>query len=149
MYSSFQDVIDFALECEIESVNFYKHLQLIAKQKPTISFLKELEEMEMEHVAILNSLKPEDASQNNLKTTIDLKISDYLVEPVIKPDSIYQEILLVAIKREEAAHNLYLRLASESSLGSVCRTFMKIASEEALHKLKLETVYDNEILKEN
>ena len=53
------------------------------------------------------------------------------------------------MKKEQTAYELYTTLAEESSLPDIKKVFQKLASEEAKHKLFFETIYDEDILKEN
>jgi len=81
---------------------------------------------------------------------VNLKISDYMVEKEPTPDMSWQDILTIAMKREEASLNLYKTMARMfSSEQSVSNLFENLASEEAQHKLYFEKIYDDDILKEN
>ncbi|MBD3348505.1 MAG: hypothetical protein GF400_04840 [Candidatus Eisenbacteria bacterium] len=53
------------------------------------------------------------------------------------------------VKREEAAHNLYTVLASNTNEAELRSFFEMLASEEAKHRLALEKEYDENVLSEN
>ena len=61
----------------------------------------------------------------------------------------YQDIIILAMKKEEAAKKLYTDLAKQFSESESGKLFERLATEEAEHKLKFEKIYDDEILKEN
>lgn len=61
----------------------------------------------------------------------------------------YQEALIVAMKREQASHNLYADLAAATDEKGVRDLMLALAQEEARHKLRFETEYDEYILKED
>ena len=79
----------------------------------------------------------------------DLRLSNYLVAAAPTPDMSFQDIVLTAMKKEETAHALYTRLAEQSDSPAMETAFLKLASEEAKHKLHFETIYDDEVLTEN
>ncbi|GAG27214.1 unnamed protein product, partial [marine sediment metagenome] len=43
----------------------------------------------------------------------------------------------------------YANLASKVSVEEIQNMFLTLAAEEAKHKLRLESIYDDEILREN
>ena len=45
-FEKFQEIIDFAIEREVEAVKFYQELQKIAKLNSSKEFLFQLEQME-------------------------------------------------------------------------------------------------------
>ena len=147
----FESILDFAIEREYEAVEFYTDLSnktLFAAQKV---MLKDLADMEKGHAAALERIRTMGYSQTQQaqKEVEDLHISDYLVDVEIKPNLSYQDIILIAMKREEKARKLYLDLASKVSDGEMNTLFTRLANEEAKHKHQFEVIYDEEVLKEN
>jgi rubrerythrin len=59
----------------------------------------------------------------------------------------YAELLRLAMKREEKALQLYNDLASKSEKSEWVKVFKMLSQEEAKHKLKLETIYDDYMAK--
>ena len=53
------------------------------------------------------------------------------------------------MKRETNANKIYLSIANQATDETTKNIFLKLAEEEAKHKLQLETLYDEEVLKEN
>jgi rubrerythrin len=104
---------------------------------------------EEKHVKMLDSFKPKTVEQVRIQAIPDLQISDYLVDMDFTPDMKYQDLLILAMKREEAAHNLYLKLAHEQGDPEVIKLFNILAQEEAKHKNRLEQEYDETVLKNN
>ena len=145
----FNSVIEFAIAREHEAVEFYQELQEMAQFKEKKDFLKELEDMERVHVKILENIQSKKLEDIEVAKVRDLKISNYLVESAPTKNMTYQDILIIGMKREEKANELYSKLANDAPNAEVKRLFEKLASEEAKHKLFFETVYDEEILQEN
>jgi rubrerythrin len=73
----------------------------------------------------------------------DMKRSDYMVDLKYKKGMAYPEMLRLAMKREEKALQLYNDLASKSEKSDLVKIFKMLSQEEATHKLKLETIYDD------
>ena len=61
----------------------------------------------------------------------------------------HQDILAVAMKREERAHDLYVTLASNTDDAELKKMFEVLAQEEAGHKLALESEYDEHVMTDN
>ena len=80
---------------------------------------------------------------------MDLKISDYMVDVEPGPEMDYQQVLIVSMKREKAAYKLYMDLSESTTNENVRNMFLFLAQEEAKHKLRFETEYDDEVLREN
>lgn len=147
----FNEIIDFAIDREKEAVRFYQDLQKKAKFAQQLDMLKDLEQMEKGHIKILDGFRKKGAKKvkPKEKEIQDLQISDYLVEKEPTEDMDYQDILIIAMKREEASTKLYKDLAQKVGDEESQKLFERLSQEEAGHKLKFETLYDEEILKEN
>ena len=145
----FNEIIDFAVEREKEAVEFYRKLQNIVKFAERKNLLQELEKIEEGHIKILERIRTGDISRRDASEVQNLHISEYLVEAAFSEDMSYQDILIIAMKREESATRLYNDLADSSSDAGAKELFLKLASEEAKHKLKFEQMYDEDILTED
>ncbi len=145
----FNEIIDFAVEREKEAVEFYADLQGKALFEAQKEMLKELEDMEKGHVIMLENIRGKGFSNIKEKEVVDLKISDYIVAVEPLPSMTYQDILIIAMKREEASTNLYKAMASRFTGTEAEKLFTRLAAEESDHKLRFEKLYDTEILKDN
>lgn len=150
----FHEIIDFAVKKEVEAVEFYNQLKSNAKFSAYKEMLQEFENMEKAHIVKLEQIRKNYPKiSGNLRTkkkiTVDLKISDN-IEEVENPAS-YSDYILVAMKREEKALQLYSKLAEYYSDDSseLSEIFTVLANEEGQHKLKFEKIYDDTVLKEN
>jgi rubrerythrin len=86
-------------------------------------------------------------AQAKIEKVPDLKISDYITDAEFKPDMPYANILRMAIKMEERALKLYNNMNQSNKDENLKKLFSLLANEEAKHKLRLEKIYDDEILK--
>ena len=147
--AKFDEIIDYAVKWEKDAVAFYQRLQNHVKFEHQREALKDFEGMENGHIAILEGIRSRGKENIQIPDVPDLKISDYLVESPPEEEMTYQNILVTAMKREERSHSLYTRLAARSEDPEMTQLLQKLAAEEAKHKLHFETIYDEEILKEN
>ena len=145
----FKAVIEFAIEREREAVQFYQDLQGKTKFASQKEMLKELEMMERGHITVLTNILDKGVEKIEHKNIEDLQISEYLVAEEPHGNLSYQDILIVAMKREEAAKKLYTELTERFKGTETGGVFMRLAEEETGHKLKFEKLYDEDILRNN
>jgi len=144
----FENVLDFAIQNEIEANQFYsdmaKQMKNPAMQAAFEAFAAEElgHKMKLEGIKQTKAIKP---AQN----VEDLQIADYVVEVEPGPDMDYQDALVLAMKKEKAAFRLYLDLAHQVADEEHKSLFLSLAQEEAKHKLRFEIEYDEIVLKEN
>lgn len=145
----FNEIIDFAIEREQEAVKFYGELQGLVHFKARKEMLKELEDMEKGHVRALENIRAGITSIREIPKTQNLKVSDYLVAAKPAPEMSYQDIIITAMKREEASSQLYADLANLSAEPAIKELFQRLTAEEQGHKLHFEKIYNDEVLKDN
>ena len=148
-WNTIEDVLDFAIDGEEESVQFYTHLAERADKPWMRAVFDDFAREEQGHKAKLTSIKEGRGDLPAPAKVQDLKIGDYLVEQKPNPELDYQEALILAMKKEKAAFRLYSDLADVAPDEKLCQTFRALAQEEAKHKLRFEIEYDDNILKEN
>ena len=143
----FQEIIKFAIDKEIKSYNFYTNASQVAKYSGAKDLFSDLAQQEVGHRKMLEKLDLEKIVQAKIEKVPDLKISDYIVDAEFKPDMPYADILRIAIKMEERALKLYNNMNQSNQDENLKKLFSLLANEEAKHKLRLEKIYDDEILK--
>jgi len=144
----FDQIIDYAIDREKEAVQFYHELQESVHFTERRNLLVNLENMEKGHVTILKGIRDQGFENIDTPEIEDLHISEYIVHDKPSGELSFQDILIVAMKREEASHRLYSDLAAKTTDTGIRKLFLKLASEEAKHKLLFEKMYDDEILTE-
>ncbi|MFH1501546.1 MAG: ferritin family protein [Candidatus Eisenbacteria bacterium] len=145
----FDEVVAFAIEKEQEAVDAYTTASSIVKRAHVRAMLLEFAAQEERHKRKLQGIDLETLDGAHIVKIPDLRISDYSDSVEITADMDYQDVLTVAMKREEGAHNLYTILASNTTESALKRVFEMLAQEEAKHKLALEKEYDEHVLSEN
>jgi len=147
---SYAEIIQFAIDNEQSAVDLYSDMAERTKNPAGKVFFKELADMERGHKTKLERLDTGYFSAKAIKPPEDLKISDYLVDVKLEPDSSYQDILLFAAKQEKAASELYTDFAKMySNQPEIQKIFEILAQEESTHKLKLEREYDDNVYVED
>ncbi|MCK4665407.1 ferritin family protein [Candidatus Dependentiae bacterium] len=145
----FKDAVNFAIEKEKDAQTLYTRCKEIANNNSVKKMFQELIEQEKGHEEMLRALDLEAIKESSEKEVEDLKIGDFLEETPFTPDVTYRDALVMAIKREEKAKELYEILAKSSVDSDVKNLFSRLSTEEAKHKHKLEIEYDENILSEN
>ncbi|MBU8869721.1 MAG: ferritin family protein [Gemmatimonadales bacterium] len=148
-WNNLEDILNFAINNEIEAADFYSDLANKVKNPNTQILFRDFAKEEMRHKKILENIKAGGNLRSATETVVDLKIGDYLVEVDQKDNLGYQDALILAMKREKAAFMLYTDLANASGSAELKEVFASLAQEEARHKLSFETEYDQHILGEN
>jgi rubrerythrin len=145
----FREIIDFAIGKEQEAVDAYTAASEMVKRSNVKKMLLDLARQEEGHKRKLEGVEPGKVARAHIENVPDLRIADFTDNVQITRDMDYQDVLIVAMKREEKAHNLYTALASNTSDEGLKRLFEVLAQEEARHKLALEKEYDDHVLSWN
>ena len=151
-FENLEEIIDFAIEKEREAAEFY---QKISNDEEDFSGSKkmfaEFAAEEQKHEKILQKFKTQGITKSleayQLKWITDIKRSDYLVDLDYEQGMPYNEILLLAMKREEKALKLYNDFLDQADTDEGKKLFKVLCQEEAKHKLALETIYDDYMAK--
>jgi rubrerythrin len=146
-FKSFSEAISFAKEKENGAIHFYESAKEVAKNPGSKVMFQEMADEERKHFKLLDEMREEDIASFSIEKVQDLKISEYTEDVPFSPDLNYQQILIVAMKKEGEAVKLYNDLASMTADPKLAKLFQVLAQEEAKHKLKLESEYDDNVLK--
>ncbi len=146
---NYTDVIQLAIDNEQKAADLYAGMAEKADSPATKVHFEELADMERGHKKKLETMDVKFFEARDVKPPQDLKISDYLIDVELRPDSSYQDTLLFAAKCEKAAAQLYTDLAAVyESEPEVKNMFQVLAQEEAHHKFLIEREYDEKVYKE-
>ena len=148
-------VINRALNIEEQSYNLYISTIDMVEAQEAKAFLKELAAWELEHKAKLLAImdNPEKMKEfsRDMPKVQDLKIVNYLADVTLTDvsDYGYQKILIYVGKREQETYEYYDDLAKKLDDSNVGMFFARLASEELIHKNKIEKEYDQYVLQED
>jgi rubrerythrin len=143
----FQEIIEFAIHREIESMDFYNKASKVVKLSGTKDLFLDFVKQEEGHKRKLEEVRGGKIVLGKIEKIPNLKISDYMVEAELKPDISYGDILRIAMKREERSVKLYTDLNQKNQDETLRNLFTFLVQEESKHKYYIERLYDDEVLK--
>ena len=125
-----EDILDFAINSEQESADFYTKLAAEAKNKEMQDIFKNYANEELEHKEKIIKIREDGEFTLPVGKITDLKIDDYLVDVNASPDISYQDALILAMNKEKAAFRLYLALSGKAEDPDMKQLFLSLAQEE-------------------
>jgi rubrerythrin len=143
---AFEDFIEFAVKREEEAIKAYGDIAGIAKTPGLKKLLLDLQEEERNHKKLLQDITKEKIESLEIKEVSDMKISDYLVEEPPSPDMNFQDLLILAAKKEQKAVDLYADMERKVTETELKKLFQFLVQEEKTHKLRLEEEYEKHVL---
>jgi rubrerythrin len=148
-FSGLRDIIDFAVEREEESACFYAQLREQTDSPSLKKLLEDMEKEEKHHKKLLQGLSKQKIDALTVKPVTDLKISDYLVPEPPNPEMSFQDLLILAARKEQKSADLYAHLRDRVSGEEPKKLFEFLIMQEKTHKLKLESEYEKRVLTED
>jgi rubrerythrin len=142
------EILDFAIKREEEANKFYLELAARVDRPEIKKVFTDFASEELGHKAKLEKVKKGEYGMPGAPVP-DLMISDYIVDVMADPNFDYQDVLIVAMKKEKASFRLYNDLAQAVKNPELSKLFRMLAMEEARHKLRFELEYDEHYLPEN
>lgn len=139
----FTQIIKTAIDREVESYTFYKSVSDKVKDKNLKKMFDELAGDEKKHQETLKNLMAKDAKQIHFSASKDYKVSDTLASPPLSPDIKPLDGLVLAIRKELDAMQMYSRLAETAADAAEKTLFTELANMERGHKARLEDIYVN------
>lgn len=140
-FRSVDEVLDFAINREIEAQDFYMKLAGFVEKPEMAKVLSDLASEELEHKAKLEAVKAGEISIGEEEVG-KLDIAEYVQDVEQHSKMSYVELLIVGMKKEEISRKLYTDLATMAQTQKLKDIFLKLAQEEAEHKLRFEIEYD-------
>lgn len=149
-FKSFEDIIEYAIESEKEAVAFYGEVAQKAPAANQRKILEEFADEERKHQAMFEDFGNNKEKLEGYKFTWipDIKRSNYVVDMKYEKGMDYLDLLRLAMKREEKALQMYNELLEKTDDDELKKLFKMLCQEEAGHKLKLETIYDDYMAKQ-
>jgi rubrerythrin len=143
------EILDYAIGQEQEAAAFYADLARRVEKAGMREILLDFSAEETRHKERLLRVKQGEWRLTPHREVVDLRISDYLVDVEATDNLSYQDALIIAMKREQAAFRLYTDMAERVPEGALRDVFSGLAREEAEHKLFFESRYDEEVFSDN
>ena len=150
-FKNLEEILGFAINKEIEAAEFYTHLSQEESFSGSGKMFEEFAREERKHQKMLEEFKTRgitaSAQDYRFKWITDIKRSNYVVDLEYQKGMGYNEILMLAMKREEKALKLYNEFLEQADTDESKKLFKILCQEEAKHKLALETMYDDYMAK--
>jgi rubrerythrin len=153
-FGSVDEILEFAIAREVEANEFYTLLADRVRNPAMAELLLEFAKEELEHKAKLElevmkrgKVVTQAQRQAEAKKLAALKMADYMVDVGDQLDMDYEDLLLLAMKKEKVSFRLYVDLAAMVNDEESHEVLISLAEEEARHKVQCEIEYDEMILK--
>jgi rubrerythrin len=139
----YRRIISMAIDREVEAYSFYNSVAEKVKDANLKSLFRELAGEETSHREFLQKLLTKDVASLGFSATKDYKVGDSIPTPPLTPDMKPVDGLVVAIKKELEAMQMYTALANVSESAEQKKLFTDLATMERGHKTRLEDIYVN------
>jgi len=142
-YDDYKKIISRAIDGEIEAYMFYRAVSDKVKDKNLKDLFSELAGDEEKHKLTLEGFLKQAPEKLHFATSQDYKVVDALPTPPLTADLKPLDGLVIAIKKELEAMQMYTQLANTSTNEGQKTIFTELASMERGHKSRLEDIYTN------
>ncbi len=136
-------IISTAIDREVEAYTFYRSVSDRAKDPALKIIFDELAGDEKKHREFLQAFLTKDVAKLSFNPGMDYKVGDALPTPNLTADLKPLEGLVLAIKKELEAMQVYTQLANLSTDTEQQFLFSQLANMERSHKARLEDIYTN------
>lgn len=137
----YKKIIAQAIEKEIEAFSFYRAVSEKAHDKSIKTIFNDLAGEEHKHRLTLEGFLKRTPEKMHFSDAKDYKIVDALPTPALTVDLKPVEGIVIAIKNELEAMQMYTQLANASAEEAQKNVFLELAAMERGHKSKLEDLY--------
>ncbi len=141
--SEFRKIISGAIENEIEANAYYRAVSEKVKDNNLRELFRELAQDEAKHKLTLEALLKKAPEKLHFAEANDYKVTDELPTPPLTPDLKPIDGLVIAIKKELGAMQMYTQMANASAEADQKGIFLELAAMERGHKSRLEDIYTN------
>ena len=147
--STLKNILERAIQSEEHSYNTYTHLAGKVDRPESKKLLESLAQQELKHKEMLESFDPRAAGAFKPEKIEDQKIAEFLAAAPLDTSASVQDVVLFAMKKEQAAYEFYARMGEFSPPAEAKGLFDRLAGEELKHKTSLETLYEDMFMREN
>ncbi len=134
-------IIMGAIDDEVEAYTYYKNVEEKVKDPALRKLFEELAGEETQHREFLETFLAKDPADFRWKAGKDYKVADTLETPKLTEDLSPKDGIVIAIKKEQLAMDMYNELATLSPDAEQERLFTQLANMEQNHKARLEDLY--------
>jgi rubrerythrin len=139
----YRAIISKAIEREVESYTYYRTTSEKVKDAYLKKIFADLAGDETKHREFLQGLLAKEPKQLKISASKDYKIADSVKAPALSPDLKPIDGIVLAIKKELEAMQMYTQLADAQTDPEQRNLFTDLAAMERGHKARLEDIYTN------
>lgn len=139
----YRSIISNAIEREIEAYTFYRTVREKVTDENLKGLFNELAGEESQHRKTLEGFLTKEPAKLGFNTKRDYKVAETLESPPLSADLKPIDGLVLAIRKELDAMQMYTQLASLSVDPEQIELFESLAAMERGHKARLEDLYTN------
>jgi rubrerythrin len=136
-------IISTAIDREIEAFTFYCTVSEKVKDPALKKLFTELAGEEKQHREFLQGMLTKDVSKMHFEAKKDYKVVNALPSPPLSAEMKPLDGIVVSIKKELEAMQMYTQLANLSNDTEQKFLFTQLANMESGHKARLEDLYTN------
>lgn len=136
-------IISTAIDREVEAFTFYRTISDKVKDAALKKLFGELAGEEKQHREFLQGMLSKDVSKMHFDAKKDYMVVNAMPSPPLTADLKPLDGLVLAIKKELEAMQMYTQLANLSADTEQKFLFSQLANMESGHKARLEDLYTN------
>jgi rubrerythrin len=136
-------IISTAIDREVEAYTFYRTISDKVKDPVLKKLFDELAGEEKQHREFLQGMLSKDVTKMHFDQKKDYKVVNAMPSPPLSVDMKPLDGLVIAIKKELEAMQMYTQLANLSAETEQKLLFSQLANMESGHKARLEDIYTN------
>jgi rubrerythrin len=136
-------IISTAIDREVEAFTFYNTISAKVQDAALKKLFGELAGEEKQHREFLQGMLSKDVAMMHFDAKKDYKVVNAMPTPPLSADMKPLDGLVVAIKKELEAMQMYTQLAGLSTQTEQKFLFTQLANMESGHKSRLEDLYTN------
>jgi len=139
----YRAILSKAIEREVESYTFYRTISDKVKDANLKKIFSDLAGDETKHREFLQDLLAKEPKKLKISASKDYKIADSVKAPTLSADLKPLDGIVLAIKKELEAMQMYTQLADAQTDPEQKNLFTDLAAMERGHKARLEDIYTN------
>jgi rubrerythrin len=136
-------IISTAIDREVEAYTFYRTISDKVKDAALKKLFGELAGEEKQHREFLQGMLSKDVTKMRFDAKKDYKVANAMPSPPLSADMKPLDGIVVSIKKELEAMQMYTQLAGLSTDTEQKFLFTQLANMESGHKARLEDLYTN------
>lgn len=139
--SEYKEIIEFAMQNEIEAKRFYEDVAAKMKNPQLKEMFIEFASEEERHRKILNQIYTSNRIEDYFDAGQDYHVSEEIDEPKLSADMKPADAIGLAMKKEEEAMVQYQQMAEACPEPEKKQVLLDLAAMEQGHKRKMENAF--------